>query len=359
MSKTVILHICYYYSSKKGSEYRAAFEQNELISKIHGSKVQLITSNLEENELENKKVIIIPSLVTKQKTLYSITDIIPSSIWHLLVVFKILIKKKYKKENTLIYLSGVMPWHPYYLYTIISNKVILLGVGGGVTKKTHPKFSTKETLRILLSFINLNIGKFAEKRITSIIPRTNEAKDLWKKYYTNKTEKVIPEIINPIHKTRKTFDRSEKVKFLWIGQDVPRKNLPLGIEWYNKLKKEIINEGLFVFGPEKEYLGNDIHLEGWVQSIDYNSIGSKLVLLLSSWREGLPSACIEVIQAGGIVVTKNIGSLSNLNCKSVIITDDSLSNKNVVINSINNFFEKGYTDINEVNFFDEYKTILK
>jgi len=344
-----VVHVAFYFSDEYASEYLAAFEQHMLLRK-HFS-VYLVSANLDNNVFNivpRSSLKVISSFITKQELLYRWTDVIPQIVWH----FKVyqFLKSLHTKQKVCI--SGVMPWIPIFLYSRLRHDVVFLGVGGSTRMIDR---SSKERVRLLMSKSFLNLFAYTKNNI-KVVPRTTEASDLWKRYSTNVT-RVIPERVNPINRSVHVVNKKDQIEMLWIGQDVPRKRLDLGLYWFSQLKMELSTE-LHIYGTEGNSKLEGVNFHGWVSAIDYKNHSTKLVLLLSSDREGLPSAAIEVLQLGGIVITRNIGSISALQSDRVIVISDMENDWKDIALTIRNRFSAEVINVVSEDFSNLYMEIL-
>jgi len=349
MKREQIVHVSFYFSDSYGSEYLAAHEQHLLLRKRFC--VDLISSNLEHNVFDivpKDRLKIISSPVRKQKILYRWTDVLPQILWHLSVYCWL--KSLTGKQK--VFISGVMPWIPSFLYNTLGRDVVFLGVGGS---KNPINYSIKEIIRLTLSKVFLKLFALTDNNIM-VVPRTTEAFDLWNRYATN-VSSVIPERVNPIDATVHIVNQKDNVVFLWIGQDIPRKRLDLGLNWFNMLKSELPAH-LHVYGAEGSADLESVTFHGWVSSIDYEKLGTKLVLLLSSDREGLPSSVIEILQKGGMIITKNIGSLAALRSERIIFVSEKDAEWKDIASLIKMGFSSEFVNVQKEEFSNLYNKIL-
>ena len=345
MSK--IVHISFYFSNRTGSEYIAAFEQNQLLTKTYGDSVVNIVSDIDKNiQLDN--TIVLKSLITSQETLYKYTDFIPQFLWH----FKVFLKLMRMRPNK-VFISGLMPWHPIYLYALLRSDVFFLGVGGSKEIINNSLF---EMLRKYISMFHLSIMRYFYNQIV-VIPRTIDAELLWAEY-THNIKGIIPERVIPMMDDEVSINPKDPIKFVWIGQDIKRKNLPLALKWYNLIKSDFPKSELHVFGASRDIPSKGVKFHGWVNKVDLLQNGSKWVLLLSSSREGLASSVLEVLKKGGAIISKDIGSMSMLKSERVIITEDFEADKVFIIKRLKELFKEDTIQVIEENFTKQYKKIL-
>lgn len=349
MKNQKVIHVAFYFSERYASEYLASYEQYRLLSKYFC--VDLISSNLEFNSFTDiplEKVIVVDSLLSNQNSLYRWTDVFPQIIWH----FKVyrLLKKLQSRQKVLV--SAMMPWLPSFLYGLLKHDVVFLGVGGSRQVLSR---SVKEILRFVLSIVLLKLFERNSENI-KVVPRTVEASDLWRSYAYNIT-RVVPERVNPVSSVDHIIDQNDDIVMLWIGQDIPRKRMDLGLYWFNQLKNNLSTH-LHVYGSKGRGNIEGVTFHGWVSSINFRKHGSKLVLLLSSEREGLPSAVVEVLQLGGLVVTRNVGSLSALKSDRVFVIADDENNWKEIAALIKQRFSSESVNVVSEDFSNLYLEVL-
>jgi glycosyltransferase involved in cell wall biosynthesis len=127
---------------------------------------------------------------------------------------------------------------------------------------------------------------------------------------------VIPEILTPIKGQSYSRIPQDSPRFVWVGQDIPRKNLPAALDLFERLRSTAFpNATLDVFGVTLEGKSNapqGVNFRGWVSAIDWDSYRHDGVLMLTSYREGLPSAVLEAASAGLLCLVSDVGSLRSL-----------------------------------------------
>lgn len=247
-----------------------------------------------------------------------------------------------------------MPWYPIFLYALLKSDVVFMGVGGDKYKATN---SLSEKLRRSFSMFNLYIMRHFNNQIVTI-PRTLPASLLWSDY-TQNLSSIIPERVIPVTKDQVCINSNDPIKFVWIGQDIKRKRLSLALKWFNIIKSDFPESELHVFGAKRNNSFKEIKFHGWVNKIDLLQYGSKWVLLLSSFREGLPSSVLEVLKKGGAVISKDIGSIKSLKSERIIIIKDFEDEKRFIEKRIKDLFKEDTIIVAEENFTKDYKKILK
>lgn len=345
MSK--IVQVSFYFSNTLASEYIAAFEQRELLIKKYGDNVFGIVANLDANINFNNNVKL-KSIITKQENLYKYSDFFAQYLWHFRV-FRELMRLKPKK----VFVSGLMPWFPIYLYSFLKCDVVFMGVGGSV-KIINKSFF--EIIRKILSLFNLIIMRLFNKDIV-VIPRTTEAELLWKNYTRNLKE-IIPERVLPLKRNKVSLKSKDPINFVWIGQDIKRKDLSLALKWFSSIKSYFPKSEFHVFGASRKIKQDQVKFHGWVKNLDLLKYGSKWVLLLSSKREGLPSSVLEVLKIGGVIICKDIGSMKMLKSERVLIIENFDNSKIQLSAKLEDLFKKNKIVVEEESFINNYKKII-
>jgi glycosyltransferase involved in cell wall biosynthesis len=328
--------ICAFYASTSyGSEYRSGFEFIRFAAE-NGFDLAII-SDLDNNstaaEMEAAasgiKVIHIPSPAKQQATLYRFNDYWAQTLWHWRVARWL--SKRPQKLNSLWIQNGASPWLPLMPYFGSARTVIWGPVGGG----EPPSAAMMSRLPIMTRFRemarsivedNMLRRKFrAAKKETSsrllVLARTSEAQRRLQKGL-NIIVPLIPEILDPLAAFH--FDKQPVTtpRFVWVGQDIPRKNLPLALEIVARLRKGAFRAAtLDIFGcaAPSGKVPDGVTYHGWVSAIDWSAFQVGGVLLLTSFREGLPSAILEALQNGLLCISSNVGSIGGLGAPTVMV----------------------------------------
>jgi glycosyltransferase involved in cell wall biosynthesis len=329
------IFVAFYLSSRYGSEYRAAYDALR-IAKDLGFDV-VVTANLLQNDsalelmsaCRELEVVVVPSVVTEQRTLYKYSDFVAQVIWHYRVG-RVLRRRGYAIETVWVQ-NGAAPWLPLWPYLHLANTVIwgpLSGGGAPSRKILHAmtfRAVVSEGARLIVEYLSILAKRFmVERRKLSprVIPiaRTAEARRVAERLFPDRQVDVVPEILASIAYQVKA-DASDAPRFVWAGQDVPRKNLRSALELFARLKSGYFPAARLdvygVTGSEKRY--DDIVFHGWVRRVDWASYCDAGVLLLSSYREGVPSVVLEAIKHGLLCVSADVGGVRALGAKSVYI----------------------------------------
>ncbi len=386
MKKKVI--VAFYSSSKFGSEYRAG-EEFIGFAASNGFDVAVV-SDIDQNDFPSEisqrhgiEVICIPSIVKKQSNLYRYSDFFPQVVWHKRVVSYL--KAQYKNVDVVWVQNGALPWLPLILYSKQANHIIWGPVGGGerVSKEMSRSLpflaNFRESLRHGLEFLSLKYKKYSigksdlYDRLT-IIARTESAKKLLMKNFfgiaykaSNTSIPVIPEIIHPIKSSTIRVEAKVIPRFLWVGQDIPRKNFQLGLSIFYQLRSKYFpSSTLDVFGVERD--GFDcpdfVSFHGWVSEINWESFKEDGVFLLTSFREGLPSALLEAVSNGLYCICSNVGSISALELPTVYLVPSSeypsvsISTLEECAENIKRHIGKEEVQLPERNFESKISSIL-
>lgn len=326
--------ICSFYASiTYGSEYRSGLEFIKFAA-ANGFDLAIV-ADLEKNssaiELEAEaigiSVVRIPSLMKRQKTLYRYTDFVAQWIWHLRVARWLHLHRG--SLQTVWIQNGALPWLPLTVYFGLSNLLIWGPVGGGESPtnafvKTLPwKARLRERMRSSVEKFFLR-GKMAEihshraPRVISMA-RTKESQKLLS-IGLGRNVPVIPEIIDPLEAVYIHRKPGIRPRLIWVGQDIPRKNLPLALRLFKYLRHEVFPEAtLDVFGsgsPSEKFI-DGVTFHGWVSSVPWQDFQNEGVLLLTSFREGLPSAVLEAARNGLLIISTDVGAIASLGIPTI------------------------------------------
>lgn len=348
--------ICAFYASTTyASEYRAGLEFIRLAASL-GFDLAII-ADLDENssieileaEAPGIKIVQIPSLVKRQSTLYRFSDLMPQAIWHLRVASWL--RKQNLNLDCLWIQNGAQPWLPLTCYFGVSSTICWGPVGGGeaptsaMMQRLPWRVKLREIFRLSIQTLML-ARKFtvARKSPTTrliTIARTSEAQQQLKRQFKVDVP-LIPEILDPV--TENIIERTpaKSPRFIWVGQDIPRKNLPLALQIFETLRStDFPDATLDIFGCESGsvYAKNGMTFHGWVSHIDWPSYQNDGILLLTSFREGLPSAVLEAVRHGLLCITADVGAIGGLGLPTVIVLPRD---------QYPNFNEKTFVDLAEV-----------
>jgi glycosyltransferase involved in cell wall biosynthesis len=275
------------------------------------------------------KVFIVPSPVKKNKNLYLFNDFLPQIFWHYRVAKSI--RKELASPKIIWIINGAQLWYPIKCYMRLCKKIVWGPVGGGESfpksaRKTLSFFDTsRDRLRDLFQYLALTSkARLINQSYSSkvhIIVRTAAARNyLSSSFNSEYLLPVIPEILNPIHKQHFVFPvGSRSPRFIWAGQDIARKNLQFAINLFTDLKASFYpNATLDIFGVEGKKNISGVNFHGWVSYINWTEYSGVGVLLISSFREGMPSVLLEALQAGLMCVSTDVGSINQINCKTLM-----------------------------------------
>jgi glycosyltransferase involved in cell wall biosynthesis len=135
---------------------------------------------------------------------------------------------------------------------------------------------------------------------------------------------LFPEFLHLVRKRNFVLARSVVPKFIWAGQDIPRKDLELGLTIFRKLKaSHFPSAELDVFGCQRQYSEPGVHYHGWVEAIDWPAYTGSGVLILSSYREGLSAVLVEAISHGLACIATPVGAIPSFRLPNVILLTDS------------------------------------
>ena len=190
--------------------------------------------------------------------------------------------------------------------------------------KTLPwKHRLRERLRSHVELVMLR-GKFAamhSPRAPRVVAmaRTGEAQRQLSGGFGHQVP-VIPEIIDPLEAVHVSRAPGTSPRLIWVGQDIPRKNLSLALKLFKHLRREGFPEAkLDVFGcsaPNPE-LFEGVTFHGWVPSVPWQEFRNDGILLLTSFREGLPSAVLEAARNGLLTIASDVGAIGSLGIPTI------------------------------------------
>lgn len=327
--------VTFYASSRRGSEYRSGWEFIKFASD-QGFDIAIV-ADLEDNIAPGGsdllgldiEVVQVKSLVRNQSALYKWSDFLVQQLWHRRV--SKWIESNIGKVEILWVQNGAQPWQPVKGYLRQSKKMIWGPIGGGAAPPINylMQLPLREALRerVRLWFQTQQLQRknrqFAANPDTKVMPiaRTVEAQSLIQKTLGFSDVPVIPEILWPLAAGERAKQASDSPKFIWVGQDLPRKNLDMAIKLFSRLSESHFpNSTLDVFGARREETsGFNIRYHGWVSKINWGAYSDNGVLLLTSFREGLPSVIIEALAAGLFCVSTDTGSIGHLNSERMYL----------------------------------------
>jgi len=328
--------VAFYASSRHGSEYRGG---NEYIAYAATLGFDLaIVSDLDQNDSAQEaaarfglNVVTIPSVICRQKLLYRVNDLVPQLIWHLRVARWL---KFHARDAEVIWLhNGALPWLPLLPYLGLARTLIWGPVGGGETLPAHALKDLSSTVRwrehLRESFEQWGLRRKARalrRRSTGTrviaLARTEASRSLLARHLPLPSIPIFPEILQPILANSFSRTTTSAPRFVWVGQNIPRKNLPLALRIFQRLRSEYFPSAtLDIFGATSPVNSKNpnVTFHGWVSRIDWESFRHNGVLLFTSYREGLPSAVLEAICNGLFCVCSPVGALPSLNTTTVAL----------------------------------------
>lgn len=314
--------VCFYASTHKGSEYRSGLDYIRIAGKL-GFDYAII-SDLSDNLPEGYSaelglhVVRVEKGSKSQDDLYARGDYSAAKDWLKRVLSYI--QSSIGNLSVVWICNPAQPWLPIQ-YFFSPTQVLIWGpVGGGESiLGTNIKLTMKTYIFELLRNFLQHAGLLSMKLLCSpsdkskmlTFSRTLASKNLLDRYGI--ASSLIPEIPTPIVTTNLKKNRSKCPVFLWVGRDVPRKNLLGAIHCFlNFLQPRFPSSRLEIYGvAESKSLPKEqsIVYHGWVDSIPFRQYRDSGVLLFSSRREGLPSSVIEAIENGLLVVAGEVGAL--------------------------------------------------
>lgn len=325
--------VAFYASLNHGSEYRAGAEFIRFAA-AEGFDLAVI-ADLEQNAQAAElslashgiEVVRVPSLVTRQATLYRFSDFIPQTFWHLRVA-RWLAAQRVPVEILWVQ-NGALPWLPLAPYFSLTKQVVWGPVGGGepppaaMMCRLRWSVRLRERLRSLMETRLLDgksrlARKSGAPRLVCFARTVGVQERLATSLHV--AVPVIPEILDPIKAVHLAKKTGTSPRFLWVGQDIPRKNLQLALDLLTRLQVGSYPQAtLDVFGCKgtSGAVPHGVRFHGWVSRIDWLSYRDDGVLLLTSFREGLPSVILEATANGLLCVAADVGAISTLGVDTV------------------------------------------
>jgi glycosyltransferase involved in cell wall biosynthesis len=373
--------LAYYASDRAASEYRSGMESIAIAQQFNYTDI--IVSDVEHNltliEYEERfpglRFHIIPSLFRSQKNHYRFTDVSSQFIWRKRV-------RRYvnaiKPIDRIWLQNGAVPWLPPIDLLGLAPRIAWGPVGGGdampaAMRKLVPIGArVAEAVRLFLEQQGIGkmraaIEKSTNRAELTIAARTPSAKILFETLKPKSGIPIIPEIPHPLKAKTYHKEFADAPHFLWIGQAVPRKNLPLALDIYKKIMRiSWPGAKLSIYGPPAQDSADDlVNYMGWAAEIPWQKYASNGVLLLTSYREGLPSVVLEALSHGLFVVALECGSLQELQQPSLhllpnVCTIDDLDEQTVsrVIERIQKWLSLRTTSTWDSNFLSRYSLFV-
>lgn len=369
--------VAFYCSDKYGSEYRSGWEFVEfgirlgLIERVIISDVEL---NIKKHEIEkiypSIEFVIIPSIVRSNSLLRKYNDLVPQMLWHNKVATTICAKK-----CNLWLINGAQSWLPIRLYLKISEKFIWGPVGGSeelngsYLNYLNVRQKLREIFRKLADFYcslrkSSLILKYIDKgKTVKVLARTRYSYDYYKKKLGQNSVCYVPEILKITNETKftKVVDKACVRNWIWVGQNIPRKNLGLAIsiiEYITKITQDRII--LNIYGADTNDVarykanGFEIKAHGWVDNVPWDLYQGSAVYILSSIREGLPSSVIEAYQNGIFCICTDVGSLEYVfsGCKhywNIKSFEDFKNNFYKMLEALDLYYNQSTIEVKEIN----------
>jgi glycosyltransferase involved in cell wall biosynthesis len=328
--------VAFYASTRFGSEYRAGVDFILIAAELGFN--QVIVSDIERNDspediartlAPGACVTAIPSPLRKQSLLYRFSDFIPQVVWHHRVARHL--RRSHPGVEVLWVQNGALPWLPLAPYLGIARHLVWGPVGGGEppcarSMRALPRMARwREQLRSALEAVALRRKRkqlqSQSSRLTPVLAlaRTVGARERLRALLPAQDIPVIPEILEPVKAATLHRQPRETPRFLWVGQDVPRKNLDLALSLFATLKRDAFPRAtLDVFGVQRAGAAPaGVRFHGWVAQIDWEAYRHDGVLLLTSFREGMPSAVLEAASHGLLSITSDVGALASLQLETI------------------------------------------
>tara|TARA_B000000532_G_C18876673_1_gene411018 strand:+ start:3337 stop:4467 length:1131 start_codon:yes stop_codon:yes gene_type:complete len=359
--------ICFYASNSYGSEYRSGYEflkyaDNKFFDLAIISDIEF-NKKIDKDEFKNLKIKFVSQNAKDQNELYKKSDYKYCNQWLASVKSEL---SKYNSIEILWICNPAQIWHPIYGFLGLSNKLIWGPIGGGDSivnvsslKYLRKSFILREFLRSFCQYYFLSLLKiyliiFFKKRKPIILSRSELSKKLVNRFLNIKAI-FISERIAPLRKDTILKKISGCPEFIWIGQDIPRKNLNLTKKIFREyLSKEYSFSKLTIIGTKCYEDNPKIIYKSWVKKVPYEDFQNNGVLICSSLREGMPSVIIEALNNGLFVLTTNVGSINSLQHNESIYIFESIdcTNENweAIYKKINRHLQKKSINLKNPDF---------
>jgi glycosyltransferase involved in cell wall biosynthesis len=322
--------VVFYASDRYGSEYRAGLEFIDLARQAGFNAVVIadLHHNLNEAELAERfpgmAVVVVPSIVRRQESLYRYNDVVPQLVWHRRAAA--LIRQRFGQVNELWLQNGALPWLPVDSYLpIVRDRLIWGPVGGGgaarpgYLKGARIAARLREGLRGTIEHLALKrqvkqLNKFqAGGKRLAVMARTYAIASQLESDGLRNHILVVPEIVIPIRGKQITKPAAMTPRFVWVGQNVPRKNLAMAMMLFGRFRRHFPDATLDIYGSDDQrFAGEGVTLHGWVSRVPWEDYSAGGILLLTSFREGLPSVVLEALEHGLACVSTDVGSVRTL-----------------------------------------------
>lgn len=378
--------VAFYCSPIYGSEYKSGWQiVTEAINA--GIVERVIISDIEKNinsaewgiKYSGVDFKVVPSIIKSDRLLRKLNDLLPQWIWHYSVAMLV------KVNSALWIVNGAQPWLPLKCYMNKANDIIWGPVGGSekLNISLLEKFSVLQKLREILRSIVVNLFSaskvrslrkyIASGRRVTILARTNSAFRFYKSNFTGAKLRLVPEIINILNHEHVIKQESESslVNWVWVGQNIPRKNIALSLSLIDKLAQRIPGRHVVhIFGPSclKEPFfsvsGVELKFYGWVDKVPWDLFRANAIFINTSIREGLPSTIIEAMQNALFCLSTDVGSISAVFSKSKLIKfidmdSDVINQISDISNHIQVYLQSNRFEIDSVCLREElYEAIL-
>ena len=332
MAKAIVLFYC---SPKFGSEYRFGWEYLRFaVENLDYDTVIIsdIRKNIKPDEIHeiypSLKCILIRSIVKSDRLLRKFTDFIPQVEWHSRTMRHLLSREL--TFCTIWVATGAQPWLPVKHYIRMADGFVWGPIGGGepinhtlsVTSLSY--FKVRELVRNMIVRITTNAkrktllaGASDAGKDIFVLARTTHSHKLFQDLSSKIKVEIFPEILTISKKD--IIDKNAKqnrVPYLWVGQDIARKNLSLGIKIYREVSRRFAKiqqlEIYGVGGDADTCNGRDLKYHGWVGAVPWARYRGAGIFVLSSSREGVPSALLEAFQAGCFCIVPDVGAISRI-----------------------------------------------
>ncbi|WP_070321817.1 glycosyltransferase [Sphingomonas sp. CCH9-F2] len=267
--------------------------------------------------------MVVPSPVRQQRLLYRFTDLLPQIIWHHRAAAAI--RQEGARPVRLWIANSAQPWLPLGVYQDCFGEQLIWGpVGGGGTAPARYLATCDRSTRwrewartaierlTIAAKVRLLTRLRRSGRSVTVMARTREvAADL--AALGAGDVPVVSEIVAPLQPLTVVKTATAGPRLVWVGQDIPRKNLAMALDVFAKLRaRHFPAITLDIHGVADTSEDPAVTYHGWTAGVPWDRYREGGVLLLTSYREGLPSAVLEALQAGLSCVSTDVGAVATL-----------------------------------------------
>lgn len=379
MPKRII--VAFFASPHFGSDWRVGRDYIDFAAR-NGFDLAVIAEldrNASEQELVppgcDMRVMRVSWFSNQSSFLYRFTDFLPQIIWHRRVMRTI--RERFGRVECIwISTSSAQPWFPLAGYVPLADQIIWGPVGGGghpppsVLARLSAYARMRERLRNLIegTMFRLKVRLIRREPPNKIVvlTRTREVQRRLVDALGRDDIPLFPEFLRPVRHTHIEVRPSSTPRFVWAGQNIPRKDLQLGLTIFRKLReRHFPSATLDVFGCTRADPDDGVRYHGWVPSVDWSAYTGNGVLILSSYREGLSAVLIEAISHGLACIATPVGAIPSFQLPNVLLLSEadhaSLSDGTIdrLAADIRVHMNRERFELDEVSFSEPLGTYLR